>query len=425
MSTKYSPTLILLLIGVVIQLAAGWDTFSLGTAVIGIAIILGVLNFFKIGISGDSGHRGHILLLTVVLGILIIFGVTLGGLIPKTTGTPALTIPSKVNEPASLPAAASGQSITAKYIFYPSGQNGGTYGGSGIVYLLAPTLSDGTALNDRYDFMKVLADGNTGLFLAPDGKTQASSISVSSNAYTKNYFAGKVGDSFKMCGYLDNTPANAENVSWCKTVQLTGITAGSTPEWMYTLDGAGTDFMWRNYAALDWYDSSDTSRTIYAEAESSAIQRTFTLYAHPGVNGQQVGDDTTLYIETPSSNAGSFKKVKITSPNGKSVEYTAFQSTSTMSSGDPRFIAAPALTNSTHTSYYAGTVPEAAVRTSTSSIGKYTIEVTYDHPASNSVLTYLKLVQNAKAKTVTGGHFDDPASGFLLWMNATGSDTWT
>lgn len=412
-SNNYSPTLILLILAAVAQIIAGWNYNGLTTLLVVVAMILGITNFFKFGISGDSGHRGKIVVMTMVTGAIVLFGVSLAGIAAQA---PTGAIQNTFEQ---TPANPIGTTYTAKFSAYPSAANGGTYTGSGLVYILDPTVA-----SDRYSFMKIIADGNTGKLLAPGGVAPASSISVSSGAFTKTQLTAKTGSNVLMCGYLDSTPAQAENTSFCNVVTLNGITGGSTPEWMWSFADGSTEYSWRNYATLLWYDSSDAARTAYLESEAASIEKTFTVYVFPTNNGEQV-TDASLYFEAPSSNAGAVKRITIRPPSGESVVYTALQSTGQMSSNDPRFIAAPALTTSTDTMYYIGNFPGDAIRASATEKAKFTIELVYDHPASGDVATYLKAVQNANAKTVSGGHFDSPTSGFTLNMNATGTDAWT
>jgi hypothetical protein len=416
-SKSYSPTLILLILAAAAQILAGWNYNGITTLLVVVAMILGVANFFKIGISGDSGHRGQIVAMTLITGAIVVFGVSIAGLAANAPAA-AIQDPFSNLQDQNTPQA-TGATYTAKFNSYPSGPTGGTYVGSGLVYLLDPSVA-----SDRYSFMKLLADGNTGKLLAPGGVAPASSISVSSGAFTKTQLTAKVGSTIMMCGYLDTTPAQAENTSFCNKVTLTGITGGSTPEWMWSFADGSTEYSWRNYATLLWYDSSDAARTIYQENEASSIEKTFTVYTFPTNNGEQI-TDASLYFEAPSSNAGAVKRISIRPPTGEAVTYSALQSTGQMSSNDPRFIAAPALTTSTNVMFYIGAFPGDAIRSSASEKAKYTIEMVYDHPASGSVLTYLKAVQNANAKTVSGGHFDSPTSGFTLNMTAVGADAWT
>jgi hypothetical protein len=417
---SYSPTLILLILAAAAQILAGWNYNGITTILVVVAMILGVANLFKIGISGDSGHRGQIVAMTFITGAVVLFGVSMAGLATQATTASITDQYSALSNQNTNPAAAiGGETYTAKFVSYPSGPTGGTYAGSGVVYLLDPSVA-----SDRYSFMKILADGNTGKLLAPGGVAPASSISVSSGAFTKTQLTAKVNSNIMMCGYLDTTPAQGENTSFCQQITLNGITGGSTPEWMWSFADGSTEYAWRNYATLLWYDSSDAARTIYTETEAVSIEKTFTVYTFPTNDGEK-GTDTSLYFEAPSSNAGAIKRITIRPPTGEAVTYTALQSTGQMSSNDPRFIAAPALTTSTDTMYYIGPFPGDAIRASASEKAKYTIEMVYDHPASGSVLTYLKTVQNANAKTVSGGHFDSPTSGFQLNMTATGTDAWT
>jgi len=415
-SKNYSPTLILLILAAAIQIMAGWDYNGLTILLVVVAMILGVANFFKIGISGDSGHRGHIVAMTIITGAIVLFGVSLAGIAAQAPAG-SLTQPFESFEPT--PATPAAATYTAKFSAYPAGQSGGTYTGAGLIYIL-----DTSVASDRYSFMKLLADGNTGKLLAPGGVAPASSISVSSGAFTKTQLTAKSGSNVLMCGYLDVTPAQADNISFCNVVTLNGITGGSIPEWMWSFADGSTEYAWRSYATLLWYDSSDAARTAYLESEASSIEKTFTVYTFPTNNGEKV-TDASLYLEAPSSNAGAIKRITIRPPSGESAVYTALQSTGQMSSSDPRFIAAPALTTSTDTMYFIGAFPQDAIRSSASEKAKFTIEMVYDHPASGNVSTHLKMVQNANAKTVTGGHFDSPPSGFTVYMNATGTDAWT
>ena len=283
---------------------------------------------------------------------------------------------------------------------------GSSYAGSGTVYALPVGV-----VTDRNDLMKKIYDGNTGM-LAPNSMALASSV------YSYNGFSGKVGDTVVFGGYYDSSPAAAENMSFVKTAKITGITAGSTPEWMLS----DAQYVWYNYPTLLFYDSSDAAKTIYNETEAAAIEKTFTVYMFPTNNGE-AWTDSALWLESPSSSVANIKRISITPPNGGiPVVYGMPQEVST---SEAMFRAQPALTTTTNTMYYVGSIPD-GVRTSTTTKGKVTIEVTYDHPASGNVLNYLKVTQNTNALTSSGGHFDSPAvPGFTLNMTDAGSDEWT
>ena len=414
-----------LAIAAIIAALIGWQPLLFGISVVtivGILLILEITGFLKKipGLSVLSGHikRGTAIMLLVVLAVVVYGGASLGGIMSGG----GITVPSLPAQQATI-----GDTYSGEYEFFPSDGDATTYAGSGVVYVLDKSFIKSSEEESKYDFMKILADGNTGKLLAPGGTAQANAISVSSGEFSKTQLSAKTGDHIALCGYLDNTPAAAENISFCKDVVLTGFNT-ETSKWNWYFAATGTtDYTWYSYATTAIYDSSDAARTSYNETETTAIEKTFTMYTFPTYNGEGIYD-ASLYLEAPSSNAGAIKKITITSPpdangNKATVEYTSLQSTSQMSSNDPRFIAAPSLTTGTDTMYYIGKFPRDAVRTSSSEKAKFTIETTYDHPASSSVLMYFKPVMNSGAKSVTGGHFDWGAT-IHLNMTQYGSDGW-
>jgi len=240
-------------------------------------------------------------------------------------------------------------------------------------------------------------------------------MSVSSGTYTRSGYNARIGDVVVFAGYDDSTPAAAEVISFVKTATITGITAGSTPEYMLS----DSTNIWSTYPTLLFYDSSDAAKTVYVEDEDVAIEKTFTVYMFPTNNGE-AWTDAALWIESPESSIANIKRVRITSTQGA----VDFGMPYEISSTEAKFKAQPALTTTTNKMYYVGAIPD-VIRTSTSQKAKVTFEVTYDHPAS-TVVNYLKVTQNTNALTSAGGHFDSPAvPGFTLNMTAAGTDAWS
>ncbi len=390
---------------------------------IGAAIVLAVAFLFNqpyiaLGILGAAlvipklkMTLGMNMTTVVIVALVVVMGANIGGLYSSTIGTLGTGQVASIGMPAYEGQPSVGQLQSATLKLNVKHQDGTTYAGSGIIYALKSGI-----VSDRYSLMKMLYDGKTS-DLTPNTMTLASGV----ESYPG--FAGRVGDQITLAGYKDTTPAAAENVSFIKTVMLTGITGGSTPEWMIS----EPQFVWHNYPTLLFYDSTDTARTRYNESEATAVEKTFTLYMFPTNDGEQ-WINSALYIEAPSSNAGAFKTIKIADQDGKSVEYTSLQSTGQMSSSDPRFIAAPSLTTSTDTMYFVGKFPSDEIRTSSTQKAKMTLTVTYDHPASGSVDTYFKVVSNADALTSSGGHFDSPSTNMKFNMtvntDAGSADLW-
>lgn len=394
-----------LLVGAAFVLAfLGYASASgIAPYIIGIGFVvglLGALNIYHLGTYSKSNHNLTLVLTALTAIVVLAPGLQMSGIMSGISSAPqTLSLDTPGNEQVQT---TEGSTMQAALKFYPTDAVGNTYAGTGVVYALDPS-----AAADRFDFMKILADGQNSK-LVRNG-AQASPKSVSSGVFTWNNFQGKIGEDVELCGYLDTAPAAGDNVSWCKTIKLTGITAGSTPEWMFS----GGDFNWRRYATTaTWYDSSDIGRSRYIDMSSSAVEHTVRAYIFPGNNGEGVYN-AALYIQSPAANAGAVKDVTIKGPTGASVVYTSLQSTATMSSTDPRFIAAPAVNTSAggaagDTQYYVGAFPEEAVKLGSSGVDKavYEVALRYDHPASGDVEMFLSAVQNADAKTVSGGHFD-------------------
>ncbi len=403
--TGKTGTITLVAIGVVILALLGINPTIGGIGIVTIGLILVGLEILGIlknipGLNALSGHaeRGTLILLLVV-GLLL--GGYLGSVALDTGSAPELSA-SGFDQPIT----ASGAEQSAILKLNVKNQNGGTYAGSGVVYALHSGV-----VNNRNDLMKLVQEGKTG-DLAPNTMT------LSSGVYSYNGFNGKIGDTVTFAGYLDSTPAAAENVSFVATAQITGVTAGSTPEWMIS----NPQYVWYNYPTLLFYNYADTSVSQYNESESSAVEKVFTFSMYPSINGEG-WNDAILWVEAPAANIAAIKQIKITPEIGTAVTYSGVPQEVT--SSENIFRAVPALTTATDTVYKVGAFPQdGLLRTSSTQKGRQTIEVTYDHPASGNVLFYFKVTQNSNALTSAGGHFDSPATALQLNMTDNGSDLW-
>jgi hypothetical protein len=317
------------------------------------------------------------------------------------SGTNLLSVESgQVNTPA-------GATASAVLKLNVKGSIAETYAGSGTIYALHPGV-----VSNRNDLMKMVQEGKTA-DLAPN------SMSLSGGVYSYNGFSGKIGDVVTFGGYADSTPGAAENRSFVATATITGLTAGSTPEWMIS----NPQYVWYNYATLLYYNYADAAVTVYTEDENAAIEKTLTFSMFPTNNGEG-WNDAMLWVESPAANIAAIKSVTITPENGNAVTYSGVPQEVTTS--ENLFRAVPALTTSTNKVYKIGAFPsDGLVRTSTSQKGRQTIQVTYDHPASGSVNFYFKTTQNSNALTSAGGHYDSPSTNLNLNATADGSDAWT
>lgn len=368
-----------------------------GTTLAVIALIATLLILLKV-VKLDSKPSGALMLIAAI-GVVIT-----GGLIPAeygsstsaTISTPTVITNGVVSQP--------GQEGTAVLKLNVKDQLGATYAGTGTVYALKSGI-----VTDRNDLMQKIYDGNT-------ASITPNTMTLTSGVEQFNGFSGKIGDQVVFAGYKDSTPGAAENVSFVKTVTITGITAGSTPEWMLS----DAQFVWYNYPTLLFYNQG-TARTIYEDDEDTAIEKSITFDVYPTNNGEQY-IDTALWLESPEANIAAIKKVEVVAPDGSKVSYGMPQE---VTSTENKFRAKPALTTSTNKMYYVGALPVDAVRTSTTEKGKYSITVTYDHPASSYVNMYFKITSNTNALTSTGGHIDTPSTNLNLNMSSAGTDGWT
>ncbi len=397
---------------------------------IGFSTILAVL-LAILALAGYITHPGVTSLITGLLALLV--GLMVFGIIRsknEESGTRvlngiiwAVAVLVMVNQlgwlgGAATPALDTSSSTTEQVATQPGAKaailklnvkngTGVTYSGAGTVYALHPGV-----VNNRNDLMKMIQEGRTG-DLTPNSMTLASGV-LSFNGYS-----GKIGDTVTFAGYHDATPGAGENVSFVITSKITGLSAGSTPEWMIS----DPQYVWYNYPTLLYYNYADTAVTQYHEAEASAVEKTLTFSMYPTNNGER-WTDAMLWVEAPESSIAAIKQVKITPETGTPVTYSGVPQEVT--SGENLFRAVPAVTNGTNKVFKVGAFPaDGLVRTSSTQKGRQTVEVTYDHPASGDVYFYFKTTSNSNALTSTGGHFDSPATNMLLMMNTTGTDAWT
>ncbi len=220
MSKHTSPALLLLLLGLVVGFIAGWNN-GIALLLIVIGGVLGIMALIKHPIFAlDKSHGGHAIMLLIIIGVMMWFPVTLASVgtakLPKADAS--LPSPTPITAP-------SGSQYTAllKVPLQMSEGSTFTFATSQFYFL------DNSVVNDRYGFMKLLNDGNTGKLLAPGKSAPAPAMTVSSGAVSQTYLSGTPGSTIKFCGYQDTTPALAENASVCRDITLNGITSGSTP----------------------------------------------------------------------------------------------------------------------------------------------------------------------------------------------------
>lgn len=401
---KIGISTILAAIGLALVSFGFYNQPGIAPLAIGLLVLIGILDIFGILHLGKLESKGTRLFNGLLTGLTLLLILNSSGYIGSDTTSNPLSVPSSFG---TEPVQAQGATASAILKLNMKDMIGGVYAGSGTVY--APPA--GTVTN-RNDLMKMIQDGKT-------AQLTPYTMTLTSGVFSYNGYPAKIGDTVTFAGYQDGTPGAAENVSFVMTTQITGLTAGSTPEWMVSTP----QYVWYNYPTLLYYNYADTAVTSYNETEASAIEKAFTFSMFPSINGQE-WIDAYLWIEAPAASIGAIKNIKITSSDGQNVEYAGIPAEVT--SAENLFRAAPALTTSTDTMYLVGKFPsDGMVRTSSSQKAKQTVEVTYDHPASGSVKFYFKTTQNTNALTSTGGHFDSPATNLLLDMNATGADAWT
>lgn len=378
---------------------------------VGLTGAAGILNWH----IGSVGHRKHALVLAGGIVLIIIIAPTgVMSFIPKEIPV------GSINVPESVPDMSNGKTYTALLKVPVTSASDTTYTGSEIFYFLDPSV-----VSDRYAFMKMITNGETSKLKTPGLSAQANAITVSSGAISQTYLSGKAGSTIKMCGYLDATPAAAENTSFCENVVLNGITGGSTPEWMWNFAGGGNSKKIFNYATFRGYDDTDTARTVrLINRTSSLANDVFTFYVFPSNAGEKI-QDANLYLET--SNAYIANIVKVTIRNLQtgdvSPDYTSFPNTGNMDSTNPVFLAAPALTTSTNNMYNVGAFPGSTIRYGAQDLGKYEVRVTFNHPASTALYLF-KATENTKALTSTGGHYDWSANMNLTLLSDSSASSW-
>lgn len=417
-----SGVLLIAIIAVLFGGASSPSYASITWLMVAAGIVLTGMNIFGYGLHGDTSDKGVKYFFAIVLAIILLFGISFTGMMPAAPKASLPQVPLLPGQtPISgqqplAPVVGSGTPYQADFVFDPMADigDGTAFSGTGAIYItdLSP---------DRYGLMKAIEDVGGVSALTFKGSTAPADASVSSGRFTINMLSGKTGDVFTLFGHQDRTPVAADNISWTKQVRLTGVNL-QNQRWMWEfVDGSSSNFRWTRYSTLDWSDSTETVRDTYLENLTTATtNRPYTVYVYPSTNGQEV-IDAFLYIEATSTNASNVKKITITSPpgtDGKKVvtEYTVLQNADTLSSSDPKFIAAPAKNESGTTMYGIGAFPVpvgGAIRDSTSKLAKYQIDLTIDHPGTGLAHYTLHGVQNLNAKTTTGGHIDF-ADDFLI-----------
>lgn len=399
---KIGLNTILQIVALILVLAGFATAAGIAPLVIGVILLIGGLNVVGILKFGKSEEKGTRVMNGLVWGVTLLLVVNAMGWIGAGTGTKTLST-NTISEPSVQ--TASGDASAVLRLNVKNGI-GSTYANTGTIYALKPGV-----VNTKEELMKLVQEGKTSA-LTPNSMTLASGV------YSYSGYSGRVGDTVTFAGYNDATPAATENVSFVATATITGLTAGSTPEWMIS----APQYVWYSYPTLLYYDSSDAAKVNATELEASAIEKTFTFYMFPTNNGEK-WQDAALWLESPASNIAAVKRVVITcdgcTPSDNGMPYE-------IPSSENSFRAAPALVTSTDTMYFAGKFPTDAVRTSTSQKAKMSIAVTYDHPASGDVLLRFFVTQNTNALTSAGGHFDSPSTSFKLNLtdNTNYADGW-
>lgn len=382
----------------------------LGICITGAAWILN----YHIGTVGHRQHAGALAIFTVLIILAAPGGVL--SFIPKEL--PAGSFQATSGE--QIPDQGTGQTYTALLKAPLTSATDTTYAGSEIFYFLDPSV-----VSDRYSFMKLIMNGETSKLKTPGLSAQANAMTVASGVVSQTYLSGKAGSQITFCGYLDATPAAAENSSFCKNIVLNGITGGSTPEWMWNYADGGNIHKIFNYATFRGYDDTDTARTLRWINRSSTLSNdVFTFYVFPSNTGEMI-QDGNLYLESSSSNIANIVNVKIRNvqTNEVSSDYTSFQNTANMDSTNPVFLAAPGLTTSGLNMYNIGAFPGKTVRYGAQDLGKYEVKVTFNHPAASASYLF-KATENTKALSSTGGHYDWSANMNLTLSASTNASIW-
>ncbi|MDD3840110.1 MAG: hypothetical protein PHP06_05995 [Clostridia bacterium] len=397
---KISLNTILQVIGLILIILGFSTAAGIAPLVIGLILLIGGLDVFGILRIGKVEEKGTRILNGLIWGLALILAVNASGIL----GLPVQELKVPTNQ-QDQQAALQGTSATLK--LNVKNAVGGTYASTGTIYALHNEVSD------RNDFMKLIQEGKIGE-IAPY------TMSLTTGVYSLAGYTGKVGDIVTFAGYQDNTPGAAENVSFVMTAKLTGLENSDSGN-AWTISNPVK--VWYNYPTLLYYNYADTAVTSYLESEASSVEKSVTFDMFPTNNGEQ-WTDSVLWLEAPQSNIGAIKTITITPETGTAVTYSGIPQE--VVSSENLFRAVPALTTSTDKMYKVGAFPaEGLLRTSTTAKGRMSVKVTYDHPASGSVLFYFKTTQNSNALTSAGGHYDSPATNFMLNMSVVGTDAWT
>ena len=420
-----NPTAIVGIIAVILALAGFAKTGGLGVMIIVLGIILtgaAWLFNFHIGKTGDKSQSMWLFIMIAIFAIAIPIGGVQTWFAGEPTPAyiiPGTTVPLQVDAPVVAPFVPTTGLTTAKLTVPATNAADAVYAGAGIYYFLDPSVT-----TDRYGFMKIITNGNTGMLKAPSGVAQANAMTQASNAFTQTYLSAAIGQNILLCGYEDATPAAGEETSVCKTIVLNGVTAGSTPEWMWQFADGGNSLKVFNYSSFKPYNDADTAVTQRWDNRTATLANDVqTFYVFSATNGQKI-QDAALYMETSAANLGYIVSIKITNLQTGEVspQFTAFANTANMDTTNPAFIAAPATTYGLN-EYFVGNFPGQAIRYGTQDLGKYKVEVTLNHPAASASYLF-KATENTHALTSTGGHYEWAANMLLNLSSNAAASSW-
>jgi hypothetical protein len=408
-----SPAIASLIVGLVTGFIWGW-TNPLVLLLILIGTILGILIVVKKPlVSGDKGHAGHAVILILLIGGLAFFGVGLAGM--GSQAKTADTIGNTAYPTPTIPLTGmTGTPVQGDFIFTPLNNASGIYAGAGVIYLLDPASAV-----DVNDFRADLAQGLTSKLKTPNGGI-ATPKSVSAGSFTWLGQTFTVGQRVTLAGYLDITPAAGENISFKKDVIIDGvctqINCGGTSQiaWHLADTTNSREFPWYNYASTAWFSSSDVAITAWQENQTSTVEKHIKVTIHPNAIGTGMYGGH-IWLESPLSNIGAIEDVTISRAGSNLPSVTIprgqFIAQSNLNSGSPLVYTAGVvgLTTAADTLYSIADLPE-TVRFGNSGVdyGAVDVDIRYIHPASGTVLIYLKSSFNSNSLTSTGGSFAGP-----------------